>query len=187
MLKRIVSSDNGDGEIAAAGDCIARARQLAPLIEAHAAETEAARGIAPGGARRAARGPAVPHADAAVLRRHGARAGELRAGDRGDRQGRRQHRLVRRAGLGLLDDGGLSGAQHRARRIRRAECGAGVGPDRRQAARRCGRGRLPRHRHLAVSRAGSAMPPGSAGTASSSSRTAACGWGTTASRSTAPW
>ena len=46
MLKRI-SADNDDDEIAAAGDCIARARQLAPLIEAHAAETEAARGIAP--------------------------------------------------------------------------------------------------------------------------------------------
>lgn len=47
MLKRVMSADGPEDEIAAAGDCIARARQLAPLIEAHAAETEAARGIAP--------------------------------------------------------------------------------------------------------------------------------------------
>ena len=45
MLKRIISADNDD--IPVAGDLIARARQVAPLIEAHAAETEAARGIAP--------------------------------------------------------------------------------------------------------------------------------------------
>src|SRR6185295_19549665 len=32
---------------AAAGDCIARARQLQPLIEAHAAKTEEARQLAP--------------------------------------------------------------------------------------------------------------------------------------------
>jgi alkylation response protein AidB-like acyl-CoA dehydrogenase len=48
MLKRVTSADDNDEvEIAVAGDCIARARQLAPLIEAHAAETEAARSIAP--------------------------------------------------------------------------------------------------------------------------------------------
>jgi alkylation response protein AidB-like acyl-CoA dehydrogenase len=48
MLKRVTSADDNDEvEIAVAGDCIARARELAPLIEAHAAETEAARSIAP--------------------------------------------------------------------------------------------------------------------------------------------
>lgn len=46
MLKRI-SADGDDVAIAAPGDCVARARQLAPLIEAHAAETEASRGVAP--------------------------------------------------------------------------------------------------------------------------------------------
>lgn len=44
MLKRIISDHN---DLPVAGDLIARARQLAPLIEAHAAETEATRGLAP--------------------------------------------------------------------------------------------------------------------------------------------
>ncbi len=47
MLKRVLPEERDDDEIGAAGDCIARARQLAPLIEAHADETEAARSIAP--------------------------------------------------------------------------------------------------------------------------------------------
>ncbi len=46
MLKRAFSEDPGEEPIAA-GDCIARARELAPLIEAHAAETEAGRRLAP--------------------------------------------------------------------------------------------------------------------------------------------
>ncbi len=46
MLKRVLP-DECDEDDAGAGDCIARARQLAPLIEAHATETEAARSIAP--------------------------------------------------------------------------------------------------------------------------------------------
>ena len=46
MLKRAFPEDPGDEPIAA-GDCIARARELAPLIEAHAAETEAGRCLAP--------------------------------------------------------------------------------------------------------------------------------------------
>jgi alkylation response protein AidB-like acyl-CoA dehydrogenase len=47
MLKRVTAADGHEDEVAAAGDCIARARRLAPLIEAHAAETEALRSIAP--------------------------------------------------------------------------------------------------------------------------------------------
>ncbi len=47
MLKRVLPDERDDDEIGAAGDCIVRARQLAPLIEAHANETETARSIAP--------------------------------------------------------------------------------------------------------------------------------------------
>ena len=47
MLKRVLPDEHDSNEMGAASDCIARARQLAPLIEAHASETEAARSIAP--------------------------------------------------------------------------------------------------------------------------------------------
>ena len=45
MLKRVLPDECDEDDAGAA--CIARARQLAPLIEAHANETEAARSIAP--------------------------------------------------------------------------------------------------------------------------------------------
>ena len=45
MLKRVLPDKCDEDDAGAA--CIARARQLAPLIEAHASETEAARSIAP--------------------------------------------------------------------------------------------------------------------------------------------
>lgn len=47
MQKRAAPDEYDEDEATAAGDCIARARQLAPLIEAHAEETEAARSLAP--------------------------------------------------------------------------------------------------------------------------------------------
>jgi alkylation response protein AidB-like acyl-CoA dehydrogenase len=48
MLERLSSEQaETDAAAAAAGDCIARARQLRPLIEAHAAKTEEARQLAP--------------------------------------------------------------------------------------------------------------------------------------------
>jgi alkylation response protein AidB-like acyl-CoA dehydrogenase len=48
MLNRVSSDEPGaDDTVAAPGDCIARARQLAPLLEAYAAKTEAARELAP--------------------------------------------------------------------------------------------------------------------------------------------
>jgi alkylation response protein AidB-like acyl-CoA dehydrogenase len=47
MLKRVLSGDSDDEEVSAAGDCIARARQLGPLIEANAARNEEIRAISP--------------------------------------------------------------------------------------------------------------------------------------------
>jgi alkylation response protein AidB-like acyl-CoA dehydrogenase len=47
MLKRVSPDPSDTEDIPAPGDCIARARQLRPLIEAHAAQTEDARQLAP--------------------------------------------------------------------------------------------------------------------------------------------
>ena len=69
------------------------------------------RGEAPpaaGPSRQAARGAAVPPADAALRQRHRDRSGHLLPCHRGHRQGRRLDRLVPEPGRRLRDVGGLS-------------------------------------------------------------------------------
>ncbi len=75
---------------------------------------------------------------------------DLRAGDRGDRQGRRQHRLVPLPDLGLRDGGGLPAAGKRAEIFGRdPERRPRLGP-RPQPRRRRDRGRLPPDRQLVL-------------------------------------
>jgi alkylation response protein AidB-like acyl-CoA dehydrogenase len=47
MLNRVSPDESEAEDIPAPGDCVARARQLRPLLEAHAAKTEEARQLAP--------------------------------------------------------------------------------------------------------------------------------------------
>ena len=102
-----------------------------------------------GGARGAARRAAVPLAAARSARRLGSRSRDLHAGGRGDRQGGREHSLVRRAGVGLLDVGGVCRARGGAGDFRAGArsdgLGSGAGAE---SQGRSGRGRLSRVRHL---------------------------------------
>ncbi len=143
MLERVSSGG------ANASDCIARARDLSSLIVAHAARTEQERAIAPDvlAALHEARlfRMLLPRsvggweADPATFMQR----------DRGARQSRRQHRLVRHAGVGLLDDGGLSRTRRGAGGVRRRRRGHGLGSGSwRHRQGGAGGGRLSRDRHV---------------------------------------
>ena len=97
MLNRVPPGRSGVDQ-AGAPDWIGRARALAPLISAAADRIEQEREIPEEVVCCPARGTAVPHAAAALVRRRRGRARDLRAGDRGDRQGGRERRLVSRPG-----------------------------------------------------------------------------------------
>ncbi len=111
------------------------------------------RGKAPpaaGPSGQAARGAAVPPADAAFRQRHRDRSRHLLPCHRGHRQGRCLDRLVPEPGRRLLDVGGLSRRAGGAGDLRqRSARRAGLGPGAAGARRRM-RGRLSRHRRVGL-------------------------------------
>ena len=122
------------------------ARKLAPQIRSSADEIEAAARAAAPALRGAGRCRPLPHGGPALHRRRRDRPADLHPGDRGARQGRRQHRLVHQPGRDLRDLRGAHAARHGARHLdRHAARGRRehAGPDRQG---RRGAGRLSRHR-----------------------------------------
>ena len=133
-----------------AAELIGRARELDPADRPRRRPHRTRAAHSGRRARCAARGAAVPPADPALLRRRGGRAGHPVPGDRGDRAGRRQRRLVHRPGLGRLDDGGLCQTGGRPHRVRRQARGGGHRAEQPQGQGARLRRRLSRHRRMGL-------------------------------------